>query len=110
MEIVPKVFLWGSAIVQALPIYVSFKIYFSFPRVKNWSPAWVVFIVAMISIAFRRMLVAATFDPACTRIDASWIFDQLVMTYIHSVLFWYFVLLKERFFLRWFTDEGSLKK
>lgn len=105
IEIIVKILLWVSGAIQGLPVLVSFKIYFSFPPVKHWSAAWAVFIVAMISVAFRRMLVAATFDPACTIVDGSWIFDQVVMPYLHSILFYYFVVLKKRFFLKWVQDE-----
>jgi hypothetical protein len=104
--LIVQILLWGVAADQIVPIYLSLKIYFAFPRVKDWSQSWVVFIVAMFSIGFRRALVAGYYDPSChAETEISWIFDQIVMTLLHSLFFSYFVILKDRFFLHWFEGK-----
>jgi hypothetical protein len=98
------VLLWGSVGIQIFPIYLSAKIYRAYPNVQDWSIAWIFFVLAMISVAFRRILVAASFDLNC-ELTRSWIIDQILMTYVNSVFFLIFSLLKQRFFIKWFSVD-----
>lgn len=96
--------LWGTVGIQLLPIYYSIKIYRTYPRVKDWSIAWIFFIISMFSVMVRRVFVAFNFDLFCN-VTGLWIFDQIVTTYTNSVLFLIFTLLKERFFIKWFSYD-----
>jgi len=101
--------LWGTVLIQLFPIYIASRIYVTYPTVKDWSSAWLIFIAAMVSVAIRRFVVVITFDQDC-QLPNSFIWDQVISTYVNSLLFWWFCARKERFFLKWFSYDRLIRR
>lgn len=98
-------FLISTSVAQIVPAYFGWRVFRLNGYAKYWSQSWILFIFTMLFLGFRRMRVAFDYDCVVT---SDFIFDNIIIVYINSVLFSIYAILQYKFYSYWF-DIDKLK-
>lgn len=94
-----------SALGQLVPAFYAARICRLTGYVRFWSEGWIIFILGMLWILFRRAIVAWSFDPRCD-LTPWFIFSEIGSTLVTSAIFTVFTILKHKFFSFWLETDA----